>query len=260
MASEKCVALATHFCYYVKSHQRMGVRQLDDMRKVLQRCRLFSTLSADALEHDIIPHGKLREFRKDEIVILPQQQVDWFAVLIRGRIQISQLFSDGESSLMASLQPSYVLAADLICTKSRRSPYYAVAVEPVQMLAFPVELLRPGMLPEAERKEILARLMVLISHENMRKYYRLAILSQRSLRNRILVYLTMQAGRKKANTFQIQFSREELAAFLCVNRSALSRELGRLEQEGIIRFQKNQFTILKDVDIWENDMRSTVKT
>ena len=54
----------------------------------------------------------------------------------------------------------------------------------------------------------------------------------------------MQAERRGTNTFRIPFDREELAAFLCVNRSALSHELSLMEQEGLIQFRKNQFTIL----------------
>ncbi len=94
---------------------------------------------------------------------------------------------------------------------------------------------------------------MLLSHENMRKFYRLAILSQRSLRSRIMMYLTMQAGQRGTNSFHIPFSKEELASFLCVNRSALSRELGRLQREGVIQFRGNQFTILNEDDLWTND-------
>ena len=83
-----------------------------------------------------------------------------------------------------------------------------------------------------------------MSDESLRKHYRLAILAQRGLRDRVLVYLTMQAERRGTQTFRIPFSREELAAFLCVNRSALSHELSRMEAEGLIRFRKNEFTLL----------------
>lgn len=94
---------------------------------------------------------------------------------------------------------------------------------------------------------------MLLSHENMRKFYRLAILSQRSLRSRIMMYLTMQAGQRGTKGFHIPFSREELASFLCVNRSALSRELGRLQREGVIQFRGNQFAILNEDDLWTNN-------
>ena len=91
---------------------------------------------------------------------------------------------------------------------------------------------------------VLNRLLTLISHENMRKEYRLAILSQKGLRERILTYLSMQSARLGKTTFSSPFSREELAAFLCVNRSALSHELSLMEREGLIQFRKNVFTLL----------------
>jgi CRP-like cAMP-binding protein len=171
--------------------------------------------------------------------------VDWFAVVLRGKVQISQIFSDGTNSLMDALGPGHTLGTDLICTRSRRSPYYAVAAGPLQILRFPAELLlEPGRVPGETREVLWRNLLTLLSDESLRKHYRLAILAQRGLRDRVLVYLTMQAERRGTPTFRIPFSREELAAFLCVNRSALSHELSRMEAEGLIRFRKNEFTLL----------------
>ena len=61
----------------------------------------------------------------------------------------------------------------------------------------------------------------------------------------ITTFLTMQASRLQDTTFRISFSREELASYLCVNRSALSHELSVMQQEGLITFRKNVFTLHK---------------
>lgn len=218
---------------------------MDTTLAVLKKCRLFQELGPEELERDILPHGKLREFEKQAAVIEPGDRVDWFAVVLRGRVQISQIFSDGTASLMDALGPAYTLGTDLIGTRSRRSPYYAVAGTAAALLRFPGELLlEPGALPEPRRLALCRRLLTLVSDDSLRKHYRLAILSQRGLRDRVLVYLTMQAERRGTSTFRVPFDREELAAFLCVNRSALSHELSRMEREGLIRFRKNEFTLL----------------
>lgn len=215
------------------------------MLNILKTCRLFQDLPPETLERDILPQGKLREFEKQAVLVEPGDRVDWFAVILRGRVQISQIFSDGTASLMDALGPGRLLAADLICTRSRRSPYYAAAGLPLQVLQFPGSLLlEPGALPPEVQAALVRRLLTLLSDENLRKHYRLAILAQRGLRDRVLVYLTMQAERRGTHTFRIPFSREELADFLCVNRSALSHELSRMEAEGLIRFRKNEFTLL----------------
>lgn len=212
---------------------------------VLSKCRLFRNLSPETLEGEILPRGKVREFEKQTVLIAPGDRVNWFAVILRGKVQISQIFSDGTSSLMDALGPGQLLGADLVCTRSRRSPYYAVAAGEVRLLRFPgALLLEPGALPERTGEVLRRNLLTVLSDDNLRKHYRLAILAQRGLRDRVLVYLTMQAERRGTASFRIPFSREELAAFLCVNRSALSHELSRMEAEGLIRFRKNAFTLL----------------
>ena len=218
---------------------------MDAPLSVLNQCRLFRNLPPEALKGKILPEGKLREFERQTILIAPGDRVDWFAVVLRGKAQISQIFSDGSSSLMDVLGPGYVLGTDLICTRSRRSPYYAIAAGPLRILRLPAALLlETGELPEEGRLVLWRNLLTILSDDSLRKHYRLAILARRGLRDRVLVYLTMQAERRGTHTFRIPFSREELAAFLCVNRIALSDELSRKESEGLIRIRKNEFTLL----------------
>lgn len=213
--------------------------------ETLKRCRLFQDLPPEVLEGEVLPRGKFRELERQGMLIAPGDRVDWFAVVLRGKVQISQIFSDGSSSLMDALGPGHTLGTDLICTRSRRSPYYAIAAGGLLVLQLPgALLLEPGFLTEEIRPVLWRNLLTILSDGNLRKHYRLAILAQRGLRDRVLVYLTMQAERRGTRTFRIPFSREELAAFLCVNRSALSHELSRMEAEGLIRFRKNEFTLL----------------
>ncbi len=165
--------------------------------------------------------------------------------MISGTVHIVNLFSNGNYSLINAMSAPRVVGADLVFTKSRQPPYYAVCATPVKVVFFPGSLfLKEGELPEPYRTEMLSRLLTIVSQENMQKYYRIAILSQKGLRERVLTYLAMQAQRREANTFEIPFDREELAAFLCVNRSALSHELSLMKQDGLIGFRKNVFTLL----------------
>lgn len=218
---------------------------MDQSLAVLARCPLLNGLPEQFIRQTLLPLGKVREFSKNAQVIGARDEVDWFGVVLEGRVQIMQLFSNGVSSLMENLFPSCVLGAELIFTKTRKSPYYAIAASPSRVMVFPGELLTDGgILPEKERELLWRQLLTMISQANMRKHNRIAILSQRGLRDRVLTYLILQATRREDDSFQISFSREELADYLCVNRSALSHELSRMEQEGLIRFRKNRFTLL----------------
>ena len=213
---------------------------------LLRRCPLFEGLSEEALRDRVLPRGTLRRFSRNAALITPGETVDWFAVAASGRVQIMQLFADGTGSLMDALGSGQVLGAELLCTHSRRAPYYAIAAGEAQILRFPGSLLleEDGGLTEGDRAAVWRALLTLLAQENMRRHYRIAILSRRGLRDRVLTWLTMQVRRRQTRTFRAPFSREELAAFLCVNRSALSHELSRMEAEGLIRFRKNEFTLL----------------
>lgn len=217
---------------------------MNTLTAMMKKTLLFSGLTADAIQQELLPHGQLQEAPKGTYLIVPQQYVDHFAVVLEGRIHTLHLFPDGNYSLMGALLPGNILGADLICTKTRLSPYHALVAEPVKLYSFPAKILtHPGTIPEPDRLQILGSLLTLISQTNMKKEYRLAILSQKGLRERIVTYLTMQAERQQSNTFQIPFSREDLASFLCVNRSALSHELSLMRREGLLSFRKNSFTI-----------------
>ena len=223
---------------------------MEELQKILQRTELFRNLPDDILLQEVLPFGQVQELNPNQFAIEPQQQVDYFSIVITGKIHVMHLFPDGSFSLMTVLTPGEIMGLDLICTRNQISPYHAAAAAPTRLLSFPADLLlKPGRLREDCRQEILGRLLTIISQYNMKKEYRLAILSQKGLRERIITYLMMQSSKRRTNTFRIPFTREEMAAFLCVNRSALSHELSLMEQEGLISFRKNEFTLLQK-DKW----------
>ena len=217
---------------------------MDDILPILRKNKLFDGVEDAVILQQLLPRGNYQTYTKGKYLIQPQQVVDRFGIVLSGKVNIIHIFPEGNYSLLTALPAGEILGADLICTRTRISPHHAVAVLPTEVLYFPVELLTErGILTESLRQMILNNLLTLISNENIKKEYRLTILSQKGLRERILTYLTMQANRRKETTFSISFSREELAAFLCVNRSALSHELSLMQQEGLITFRKNVFTV-----------------
>lgn len=94
------------------------------------------------------------------------------------------------------------------------------------------------------RGRIIENLLTLLLENNRLIYQKLDLVSHKSLRDRIMHYLTLEAKKNNATSFTIPFSRSDLADYLTVDRSALSRELQRMAQEGLIRFSKNQFELL----------------
>ena len=213
----------------------------------LEQCALFHNIPDAVLEKEILPWGKFQELPKDGMLIHYQEKVDRFSILISGRLHTLHSFEDGSYSIFHVLRPGGVAGVDLLWTGTRVAPYYVTASEPSAVLSFPASLVE-NLLEPQWRLRMMENALRLISQENVRREYRLAILSRKGLRERILTYLNMQAARRRMATFTIPFSREELASYLCVNRSAMCHELSLMQQEGLIRFRKKEFTLCN----WES--------
>ena len=72
---------------------------------------------------------------------------------------------------------------------------------------------------------------------------RIQILSKLSIRDKLITFFSQYSNRYGSQEFEIPFDRNDMATYLGVNRSALSRELAHMREEGIIDFHKNQFQI-----------------
>lgn len=215
---------------------------MDELLTQMKRCALFRDIPESVLEEKILPVGKVQDLPKDGMLIHDQEKVEYFSLLISGRLHTLHSFEDGAYSIFHVVRPGGVAGVDLLWTGSRVAPYFVTAAEPSRVLNFPASLLEDLMEPQW-RYQIMENALRIISQENMRREYRLAILSRKGLRERILTYLSMQAARRRMATFTIPFSREELASYLCVNRSAMCHELSLMQQEGLIEFQKKEFTL-----------------
>ncbi len=84
----------------------------------------------------------------------------------------------------------------------------------------------------------------ILANKNVMLMQKIDHISSRSIREKLLSYLSTQAMNSKNQVFVIPYNRQELADYLCIDRSAMSSELGRLRDEGILRFHKNEFELL----------------
>ena len=77
------------------------------------------------------------------------------------------------------------------------------------------------------------------------KTEQIEIVSKKTLREKILCYLSLQAQRQNSRYIEIPFGRIAWAEYLCADRSALTRELVKLKKEGLIDFHRNMFQLIK---------------
>jgi len=192
-------------------------------------------------------HMQIRQCDKGTILVNLDDIIDYIGVVLCGELNIYKQDVYGQLNLIRKAKPNKLYGIEVACTPTQISPLVISCSTDAQVLTIPFHLIgSPSEIRDNYRCSLLKNILEMISNANMRQLYKIDILSKKSLRDRIVLYLSLQAKRKKTNEFLIPFNREEFAAYLCVDRSALSRELGRMQDEGLIQFEKNRFIILSD--------------
>lgn len=215
----------------------------------LSCAKLFHGLSREILAK-IYPllDARLLHVNKGTILVHPDDTVSFIGLLLSGELVFSEQDIHGQSNLIKKILPYEVFTAEIACTPSQTSPVEIACTADSEVITFPYRLLSAkSAVPDEYRCTILKNILDIMANSNMRQLYKIEILSKKNLRDRIILYLALQAKRSASNSFQISFNREELATYLCVDRSALSRELGKMKREGLIAFKKNSFQILSDL-------------
>jgi len=91
---------------------------------------------------------------------------------------------------------------------------------------------------------IVQNMFFAISEKNRKLVQKLGHMSKRSTREKLISYLSEEAKRQGSAKITIPFNRQQLADFLSVDRSAMSNELCKLRDAGLLEFEKNQFRLL----------------
>lgn len=90
---------------------------------------------------------------------------------------------------------------------------------------------------------LIARLLHVMARRNLMLTKKMDIITPKSLRERVLVYLSQESLRQGTRNLILPFNRQQMAEYLSVDRSALSAELSRMKREGILDYEKNHFVI-----------------
>lgn len=91
--------------------------------------------------------------------------------------------------------------------------------------------------------DVLRNLFFAVCEKNRKLVQKLGHLSRRTTQEKLISYLSEEAKNHHSPDFEIPFNRQQLADYLAVDRSALSTELGKMRDEGLIEFHKNRFRI-----------------
>lgn len=94
---------------------------------------------------------------------------------------------------------------------------------------------------------LIQNMFKILSKENIELLEKIENISQKSIRDKLLTYLSNESLKAKANKFEIPFNRQELADYLNIDRSAMCFEMSKLKKEGLINYKKNMFLLKENI-------------
>jgi CRP-like cAMP-binding protein len=219
--------------------------------EILRRCPLFYGIDDDNLIKMLTCLGaRITEFDKKYTIFAEGSPAKHIGIVLSGKAQIVQVDFYGNRSIVSDVKPTELFAEAFACAECTSLPISVVASEPCEIMLIECShILHTCQNNCGFHQALIFNLMKDLATKNLRFHERIEITSKRSTREKLLSYLSEEAKRQNSSTFTIPFNRQQLADFLSVDRSAMSNELGKMRDEGLLQFERNRFELLLKEDI-----------
>ena len=226
----------------------------ENMLSVLKRGLLFRNMEdseiLEALE-TIASHRRI--YPKRTLVLRDGDCMSQVGVILSGTLHLFHIDANGNSNLMEELGAGEAIGL-LNAIGGYRLHISAEATEETEILFLNVsQLLRTNVLTAPVQIRFLQNLTLAVAQKAHRLTRKLEDSIRRSTRERLQDYLSDQFHKAGSRTFSIPLNRQDLADFLFVDRSAMSNELCKMRDEGLLKFDKSKFELLIEMPITEEE-------
>jgi len=215
--------------------------------EVLEQSALFSGIEAENISTMLgCLAARSREYDKDVYICSPGDRVKNVGIVLSGSVYVVNEDYWGNRSIVSKLGPADMFGESFSCAEEERIPIGVVTSEKSRILFIDYRKIITTCSSACVFHSGLIRNMVhILAKKNVLLMQKMEHITKRTTREKVLSFLSEQATKAGSGSFDIPFNRQELADYLSVDRSALSSELGRMRDEGILHFHKNHFELLK---------------
>ena len=209
----------------------------------IRKCYLFDGIKDEQLADAIkLLNGHIKKVVKDDYVVQLGGAMQYAGLLLKGKIESSFQNENFDQITMLTFTGGYLFGEGLVINHAKNSPVQVRAVEDSVVLFIDLEMIYAAAYNSPIRNILAGNLIKSLAKKNLILNQKVRILSQKSLRDRIFIYLRT-LPKDKDGYVRIPFTQTALAEYLGVNRSALSRELGRMQNEGLLIVNKGKMKL-----------------
>ena len=186
-----------------------------------------------------------KTYKKDALILTASDTTKRFGLVLDGSVTIESNDIWGNRTILShvakrqffaetyALLDDEVLLVDVRANENCRVRFFTIG-----------SLKNLRQINEPWAMKFICNMLEISARKNLTLSGRSFHISPRTIRERILSYLNTISLQKHSTEFDIPFDRQQLADYLNVDRSALSNELSKLKNNGVITFKKNHFILL----------------
>lgn len=216
----------------------------------LSKTILFRGISPEEIQSMMgCLQGISKKYAKGSIIHHAGETISTMGLILSGSVCVESDDVWGNKSILDKISAGHIFAENYACLPGEPLMVNIVAVEATEILFMRTDCMFTVCSNTCGfHNQLIRNMLTLSAQKTLNLSRRILHTSSKSIRGRLLSYLSYQAIQQVSREFDIPFNRQQLADYLSVDRSAMSNELSKMQREGLIRSNRNHFTIL-DLEI-----------
>ena len=214
----------------------------------ISKTELFQGCSEEDIQ-DMAKHLDFRtdKYRKGNVIFGTGSIVTDIGIVLFGSVRIEHTDLWGNKCILGIIPPGGVFAESYACIPNEPMMVDAVANEDCDILFLSVPKLFTPCSACVSQNRLIQNLVIISARKNLQLSRRSLHTSSKTIRGRLFSYFSQQVSAQGSHKIVIPFDRQQLADYLNLDRSALSKELGKMRNDGLIEYNKNTFVIKTDI-------------
>lgn len=218
---------------------------------IVKKCSLFYEIEDSEIKAllNCLSATEL-SFSKNDFIFFSGEKAKSVGIVLTGSVHILQEDFKGNRSIIERIESGHLFGESFSCAEVDKLLVSAISAEDTTILLIDYQrVLNICTSPCAFHVKIIKNMLHIIAQKNVLLSQKIEIVTRRTTREKLLMYLSVQVLENGSKKFQIPFNRQQLADYLSVERSAMSTELSKMHKEGLIRVNRNRFEIC---DMFQN--------
>ena len=207
---------------------------------------LFYGIKPDELQAMLSCIGyHIGTFQKGDIVAFEAENIKHIGIILSGTVDMVKEDLWGNKTMLVRMRKDELFGETFACGSDNLSVVTFLVSEDAKILFMPFDRVMHSCTMACQfHHRLIENMVKIIADKNRDLIRKVDVVSKRTIREKLLTYLSIQAQVQESRYFEIPLGRVELAEYLCVDRSALTRELSKMKEDGLIDYDKNCFRIL----------------